>query len=350
MLDPGQLLPAPGQGALALECRVADADLVEPPSPRSTTPTPGPPSPPNACCSPTSRPAAPLPSERWPTSLRATTAPTRSTCVVSSPTWPAATPSACPPPAPAATPRGSVTVWPATCIAAGAADLIGSSPVSSTPKKPAGTVTFVGGGPGDPGLLTLNAVAALQRRRRRRAAQRTGWRRCSPRPARTSRSSTPTATSRRSPPRLVVAAAAERQERGAAVRRRPDAAVRLRRGGRRLRQGEAGVRAGAGRQRGAGRAGLRRVSRSPTRSHAASTSSTSGDEAPEPDWAALGVEPRAHSCCSTVAGSLGKAAAVARRARPARRHRRSRSPPTARRPRSRRWSRPSTPSSATPPA
>ena len=43
VLDPLQMLPAPGQGALAVECR-ADDPLAGRARPRSTTPPPGPPS------------------------------------------------------------------------------------------------------------------------------------------------------------------------------------------------------------------------------------------------------------------------------------------------------------------
>ena len=45
LLDPLQMLPAPAQGALAVECRAADAGAGRRSSARSTTPTPAPRSP-----------------------------------------------------------------------------------------------------------------------------------------------------------------------------------------------------------------------------------------------------------------------------------------------------------------
>ncbi len=48
VIDPLQVLPAPGQGALAVECRDRPPPTSSPPSPRSTTPTPAPASPPSA--------------------------------------------------------------------------------------------------------------------------------------------------------------------------------------------------------------------------------------------------------------------------------------------------------------
>ncbi len=42
-LSPDTVLPAPGQGALAIECPAADAALSPPCSPSSTTSTRGPP-------------------------------------------------------------------------------------------------------------------------------------------------------------------------------------------------------------------------------------------------------------------------------------------------------------------
>jgi hydroxymethylbilane synthase len=61
-LDPLQMLPAPAQGALAVETR------SPPSSPCSTPPIRGSRSRPSGRCSPRSRPAAPLPSAGWPRS------------------------------------------------------------------------------------------------------------------------------------------------------------------------------------------------------------------------------------------------------------------------------------------
>ena len=73
VLDPLQMLPAPGQGALAVECRSDDADLVAG-SRGSTTPPPAPRSPPSAPSCPPSRPAAPPRWVPWRRSSRARTA------------------------------------------------------------------------------------------------------------------------------------------------------------------------------------------------------------------------------------------------------------------------------------
>ena len=87
ILDPGQLLPAPGQGALAIECRADDAALARGARrARSTTPTT------RAAVTAEralladarSRLHAPR-SAPSPTSRQETTAPMRSTCVRSSP-------------------------------------------------------------------------------------------------------------------------------------------------------------------------------------------------------------------------------------------------------------------------
>ena len=87
VLDPLTCCRRPAQGALAVECRADDAELVAAARRRSTTPTPAPRSPPSARCSPRSRPAAPPRSGRSPRSPRATTG-SRSTCAA---WWPRST-------------------------------------------------------------------------------------------------------------------------------------------------------------------------------------------------------------------------------------------------------------------
>ena len=72
VLDPLQVLPAPGQGALAVECR-ADSDLRAECATRSTTRAPAPASRPSARCSPSSRPAARHRWAPWPKLRKATT-------------------------------------------------------------------------------------------------------------------------------------------------------------------------------------------------------------------------------------------------------------------------------------
>ena len=73
VLDPLQVLPAPGQGALAVECR-AGSDLAGRGArrPRRRRP-PVPASRPSAPCSPSSRPAARHPWAHWPKLRKATT-------------------------------------------------------------------------------------------------------------------------------------------------------------------------------------------------------------------------------------------------------------------------------------
>ena len=72
VIDPLQMLPAPGQGALAIECRAPDNPenaAIAACSRCSTMPRPGSPSPPSARCSPRWKPAArPLlgPTEKQP--------------------------------------------------------------------------------------------------------------------------------------------------------------------------------------------------------------------------------------------------------------------------------------------
>ena len=75
IIDPIQMLPAPGQGALAVECRPDDASSPTRSGPRSTTRTPGPRHGRAAAARARSRPAAARRSVRSPTSPRATTAP-----------------------------------------------------------------------------------------------------------------------------------------------------------------------------------------------------------------------------------------------------------------------------------
>ncbi len=74
LLDPLQMLPAPAQGALAVECRASpggpDRELAAALAPCSTTRSPGPRSPPSARCSPPWRPAAAPRSGRSPTWCR----------------------------------------------------------------------------------------------------------------------------------------------------------------------------------------------------------------------------------------------------------------------------------------
>ena len=68
LLDPLQMLPAPAQGALAVECRVGRHGARRPAARRcSTTRARGPPSPPSARCWPRWKPAAAPRWARWPT-------------------------------------------------------------------------------------------------------------------------------------------------------------------------------------------------------------------------------------------------------------------------------------------
>ena len=69
LLDPLQMLPAPAQGALAVECRAERRGRRAPSRwpPCWTTSPPGPRSPPSAPCWPRWRPAAAPRSARWPT-------------------------------------------------------------------------------------------------------------------------------------------------------------------------------------------------------------------------------------------------------------------------------------------
>jgi hydroxymethylbilane synthase len=122
LLDPLQMLPAPAQGALAIECRAPDADAdrelagVLPPC--WTIRAPGPRSPRSARCWPPWRPAAALRSARWPTWCRTwmttVTPSTGCRCARCS----APTTAACcapPPPRTCTTPTSSVWPWPPSC-------------------------------------------------------------------------------------------------------------------------------------------------------------------------------------------------------------------------------------------
>ncbi len=90
VIDPIQMLPAPGQGALAVECRADDAELrawlAADRRPGQHTRRSGPSGP----CWPRSRPAAARRSGRWPRSPRARTGPS-CRCEPSSPPSTAAT-------------------------------------------------------------------------------------------------------------------------------------------------------------------------------------------------------------------------------------------------------------------
>ena len=121
VLDPLQMLPAPGQGALAVECR-ADDDLRGRAG-RARRPRPaGPPSTPSEPCWPPSRAAARRRSERWPSWSRARTARScgcaRSRCP---PT--ARCRCACPPPATRRRRRGRAPGWPRRCSPTARGDL-----------------------------------------------------------------------------------------------------------------------------------------------------------------------------------------------------------------------------------
>ncbi len=78
ILDPIQMLPAPAQGALAIECRAGDDATLAALAPLDDADTRAAVAAPNGPCWPPSRPAAPPPSEPWPNWPRATTGRPRS--------------------------------------------------------------------------------------------------------------------------------------------------------------------------------------------------------------------------------------------------------------------------------
>jgi hydroxymethylbilane synthase len=110
VIDPMLVLPAPAQGALALECRADDTGLTE-----LLGALDDPPWLPNEVCSRPSRPGAVHPLPRGRCSPNRRPASPRSTSAAVSRRWTAAMPPGCPPPAHLTTPRRSAGGLPPTC-------------------------------------------------------------------------------------------------------------------------------------------------------------------------------------------------------------------------------------------
>ena len=177
LLDPLQMLPAPAQGALAVECRVGDVGRRAPAALAAVLDdgSRGPRSPPSGPCWPRWRRAAARRSARWPTSWTTWTT-TGRTCgrprcrcaaVVGTTDGGAAArlrhrrhgrrrEARRGAGRGAARPRGAATCPPARAAGSGVRREMSRAPVQ-TP----GRVAFVGSGPGDPGLLTVRARDAL---------------------------------------------------------------------------------------------------------------------------------------------------------------------------------------------
>ena len=163
VLDYDVMLPAPGQGALAVECRAGDGPTAEALAGLDHAATRVRPSPPSEHCSPVSRPGAPRRSGRSPTAagdghelyLSAVVGDVNGGVRRVSTSGPVP-----------AIPIGLGRRLAARVLAESCRRTVGSaSPVTTRArKKPAvGSVSFVGAGPGDPGLLTMRATRAPRR-------------------------------------------------------------------------------------------------------------------------------------------------------------------------------------------